>query len=204
MKTIISFLKFLLWSLLFSVLIIFIFSFLHEIFPETIQAYRDLSPKRKENVSNLNPWLFFLNACIVAPLVEECSFRLNLSKKIKDHYISISVASLFLVLTLVSSYYYNGFRFLSYSILILLLYQLTKANFPIKILLIISSIVFGLIHIDNMNHENILNPISYLVYTAPFMVLGYFFGLIRLKHGILFAILAHFLKNFVAFCLLFM
>lgn len=204
MKTTVSFIKLLWWSFVFSLLSVLLLYVLHLLLPDFIQLRSDLTPSRKENVSNLNPWLFFLNACVVAPLIEESVFRINLSKKIKNHYISISVASLFVVLTLLNSDYYNGVPFLIYSIFILLLYQLTKANFPIKILLIISSIVFGLIHIDNMNHGNVLNPISYLVYTAPFMVLGYFFGLIRLKHGILFAILAHFLKNFVAFCLLFM
>lgn len=199
MKTTISFIKLLLWSFIFSIFVFLIFYILHTFFPETIQAYKDISPNNKENILTTKAWRFFLDACIIAPLVEESVFRLNLSKKIKNHYIAVGVAFVFILLTVLNSNYYNGYLFVLYSFLVFILYRLTKDNYPIKTMLVISSIAFGLIHYDNLDPNTILNPISYLIYTLPFMVLGYFFGIIRIKHGIGLAILAHFLKNCIAF-----
>lgn len=144
-----------------------------------------------------------MDACVIAPLVEESVFRLNLSKEIKKHYFSLGIATLFFLLTLLNSDYYNGYIFFIYSFFVLVVYKITKKDFPINTMLIASSIVFGLVHVSKLDPNLVWNPISYLVYTSPLMVLGYYFGLIRIKHRILLAMVAHFLKNFFAYYLLF-
>lgn len=203
MKNTKSFLKLLFLGFVFSSLGIIIFNILNSFFPEYIQSYGELAVRNRIDFSNVSPWRIILSACIMAPLVEESCFRANLSKKQFYHYLAIAVSIVFLLISTFSNYFHNEYYLLVYCLGVFVIFKFTKNSFPIRHMLIVSSIAFGFLHISNTNHDLFWNPFSYLVYTIPLMVFGYFLGLIRLKHGILFSILAHFIKNAIAILMLF-
>lgn len=198
MKMTKSIAKLFLWSFLFPVISVFILHIFHVTFPNYIQSYGDIVPDISQNVNETSKWKILLNTCLISPLIEESVFRGNISRNIKFHYIAIGFSLVFLGLTLMNSDYINGYYFIIYSILIYFFFKLNRDNIPLNRLLIISSIAFGFLHIYKLDNSLLLNSFSYFVYTIPLIIFGYILGIVRIRYGLIYSIVFHFLKNLLA------
>jgi hypothetical protein len=197
-KTIISFLKLLLWSFIWTVLVILIYNTVVKFYPDFFQPYKEISTNARRDDPNRSIWNIILYACLLAPIIEECVFRLNISKNIKHHYFSICIGILYFIYCVIIGSFLNGSIFLIYTLITFSLFYFFKNKISLTYLLIQSSLVFGLIHINNLDHENVWNIISYIIYVLPLSIMGFYLGKIRIKHGIIFAIFGHFIKNTIA------
>lgn len=144
----------------------------------------------------------------IAPIVEECIFRLPLSFKKRDLFFSL-VVILFLV---VYNFYSKNIIFLL--ILIFLMFFIfyftmrhTQEYFDkIKTLygnyiLYSSILVFTILHITNIEYFELkLLPI-YILLQIPVLFLGIFFTYTRMKLGLIYSILLHSLVNTIVLLL---
>ena len=64
--------------------------------------------------------------------------------------------------------------------------------------LLISAILFGLVHIANFAPINTTIWFLYPIYVLPQVVLGYLIVFLRLKHGFIYGLGLHILVNFIA------
>ena len=147
---------------------------------------------------------------ILGPLVEELIFRLILVPKRRNIAIFTFVFS-FLVLN--KTYYINKIDWLLLmslavsGLLSFLVFKLLKRKPKIetvigkrqKIITMLSVVLFGLLHIANIENLHWELALLYPVYSLPQMILGYVSSVQRLKLGFVWGLLFHSMINLMAF-----
>ena len=147
---------------------------------------------------------------ILGPLVEELIFRLILVPKRRNIAIFTFVFS-FLVLN--KTYYIIKIDWLLLVSLVVsgllsfLVFNLLKRNTEIetaigkrqKIITMVSVVLFGLLHIANIENLHWELALLYPVYALPQMILGYIFSVQRLKLGFVWGLLFHSMNNLMVF-----
>ena len=147
---------------------------------------------------------------ILGPLVEELIFRLILVPKRRNIAIFTFV---FLFLIINKTYYLieiNWLLLVSLAVsglLSFLVFKLLKRNPEIetaiakrqKIITIVSVVLFGLLHIVNIENLHWELALLYPVYVLPQMILGYIFSVQRLKLGFIWGLLFHSMNNLMVF-----
>ena len=147
---------------------------------------------------------------ILAPVVEELIFRLILVPKRRNIAIFTFVFS-FLVLN--KTYYIIKIDWLLLVSLVVsgllsfLVFNLLKRNPEIetaigkrqKIITMVSVVLFGLLHIANIENLHWELALLYPVYALPQMILGYIFSVQRLKLGFIWGLLFHSMNNLMVF-----
>ena len=147
---------------------------------------------------------------ILGPLVEELIFRLILVPKRRNIAIFTFVFS-FLVLN--KTYYIIKIDWLLLVSLVVsgllsfLVFNLLKRNPEIetaigkrqKIITMVSVVLFGLLHIANIENLHWELALLYPVYALPQMILGYIFSVQRLKLGFIWGLLFHSMNNLMVF-----
>jgi len=172
-------------------------------FPSVFKLMIESQKKIKGNYS------IFL-VVILGPLVEELIFRLILVPKRRNIAIFTFVFS-FLVLN--KTYYINKIDWLLLmsltvsGLLSFLVFKLLKRNPKIetaigkrqKIITIVSVVLFGLLHIANIETLHWELALLYSVYSLPQMILGYVSSVQRLKLGFVWGLLFHSMNNLMVF-----
>ena len=147
---------------------------------------------------------------ILGPLVEELIFRLILVPKRRNIAIFTFVFS-FLVLN--KTYYVNKIDWLllvslvASGLLSFLVFNLLKRNPKIetaigkrqKTITMVSVVLFGLLHIVNIENLYWELTLLYPVYALPQMILGYISSVQRLKLGFVWGLFFHSMINLIAF-----
>ena len=147
---------------------------------------------------------------ILGPLVEELIFRLILVPKRRNIAIFTFVFS-FLVLN--KTYYIIKIDWLLLVSLVVsgllsfLVFNLLKRNPEIetaigkrqKIITMVSVVLFGLLHIANIENLHWELALLYPVYALPQMILGYVSTVQRLKLGFIWGLLFHSMNNLMVF-----
>ncbi|WP_171047953.1 type II CAAX prenyl endopeptidase Rce1 family protein [Pedobacter xixiisoli] len=191
----------------------FLFLFLNYLFVSLIDfiivqsthfSFQNAINDAQKGASNKNSVLFFL---LFAPIVEELIFRLPLKTSriniltsfvfayLLFVFISKEELDIFNTATLMSSIAYFFIAFLIvYKLPIHLLQFQTEKSY--RIYFYAMALIFGLLHIFNFMD---LVP-THLLFFAPIfvihqMIVGFFLAYLRLKRGILWSILLHFLFN---------
>ncbi|MBV6644932.1 MAG: CPBP family intramembrane metalloprotease [Cyclobacteriaceae bacterium] len=155
---------------------------------------------------SLDPfWLHVIDLCLFSPIIEEMGFRYHLSNRnVNSLILSIS----FLIPIVILFFFKVVFDFegsivfkliLTIVIALISYFGFTKRfagselkNSSTSLHLIAMSFVFAIVHINSIKNELILDQ---LLFVVPLFFLGLVLGLIRIKYGIQYAILAHILYN---------
>jgi membrane protease YdiL (CAAX protease family) len=169
----------------------------------------DLSPYEglSKDLSRGAWWMNALSFLVAAPFIEELLFRLPILK----HNYYFLIPSLLLLLG-VGGYLVTeqfGFIFiLGYSTYLFLAYRFYKErdSFPKSVVvvnMIISSIVFGVLHLYNFNFEEVALDVSGILFCVrsftPLIFAGLGFALIRLRLSVYWSMIAHSMYNFMPF-----
>ena len=163
-----------------------------------------------ESQKKIKGYYGFFLVVILGPLVEELIFRLILVPKRRNIAIFTFVFS-FLVLN--KTYYVNKIDWLLLVSLVMsvllsfLVFNLLKRNPKIetaigkrqKIITMVSVVLFGLLHIANIENLHWELALLYPVYVLPQMILGYVSSVQRLKLGFVWGLLFHSMINLMAF-----
>ena len=163
-----------------------------------------------ESQKKIKGYYGFFMVVILGPLVEELIFRLILVPKRRNIVIFTFVFS-FLVLN--KTYYVNKIDWLLLMSLVVsgllsfLVFNLLKRNPKIetaigkrqKIITIVSVVLFGLLHIANIENLHWELALLYPVYSLPHMILGYVSSVQRLKLGFVWGLLFHSMNNLMVF-----
>ena len=163
-----------------------------------------------ESQKKIKGYYGFFLVVILGPLVEELIFRLILVPKRRNIAIFTFVFS-FLVLN--KTYYINKIDWLLLvslavsGLLSFLVFNLLKRKPEIetaigkrqKIITMVSVVLFGLLHIANIETLHWELALLYPVYALPQMILGYVSSVQRLKLGFIWGLLFHSMINLMAF-----
>ena len=163
-----------------------------------------------ESQKKIKGYYGFFMVVILGPLVEELIFRLILVPKRRNIVIFTFVFS-FLVLN--KTYYVNKIDWLLLMFLVVsgllsfLVFNLLKRNPKIetaigkrqKIITIVSVVLFGLVHIVNIEALHWELALLYPVYVLPQTILGYVCSVQRLKLGFIWGLLFHSMNNLMVF-----
>ena len=163
-----------------------------------------------ESQKKIKGYYGFFLVVILGPLVEELIFRLILVPKRRNIAIFTFVFS-FLVLN--KTYYIIKIDWLLLVSLVVsgllsfLVFNLLKRNPEIettigkrqKIITMVSVVLFGLLHIANIENLYWELALLYPVYALPQMILGYIFSVQRLKLGFIWGLLFHSMNNLMVF-----
>lgn len=163
-----------------------------------------------ESQKKIKGYYGFFLVVILGPLVEELIFRLILVPKRRNITIFTFVFS-FLVLN--KTYYLIEIDWLLLvslavsGLLSFLVFNLLKRKPEIetaigkrqKIITIVSVVLFGLLHIANIETLHWELALLYPVYALPQMILGYVSSVQRLKLGFVWGLLFHSMINLMAF-----
>ena len=163
-----------------------------------------------ESQQNIKGYYSIFIVVILVPLLEELIFRLILVPKRRNIAIFIFVFS-FMVLN--KTYYVNKIDWLLLVSLVVsgllsfLVFKLLKRKPEIetvigkrqKIITIVSVVLFGLLHIANIENLHWELVLLYPVYALPQMISGYVCSVQRLKLGFIWGLLFHSTINLMAF-----
>lgn len=136
-------------------------------------------------ISSLPGWLFLILAVVIAPIMEEFSFRFWAVKKLWAKFFSLITSSLFL-------YFINPYFAIPYFVLYLLsiLIFKNKKDTLFAILSILTSLGFMLAHSQNLETSIFIK--SAPIYTSIGLMLSY----IAIRTKFLYAIFSHAIYNF--------
>lgn len=136
-------------------------------------------------ISSLPGWLFLILAVVIAPIMEEFSFRFWAVKKLWAKFFSLITSSLFL-------YFINPYFAIPYFVLYLLsiLIFKNKKDTLFAILSILTSLGFMLAHSQNLETSIFIK--SAPIYTSIGLMLSY----IVIRTKFLYAIFSHAIYNF--------
>jgi len=163
-----------------------------------------------ESQKKIKGYYGFFLVVILGPLVEELIFRLILVPKRRNIAIFTFVFS-FLIMN--KTYYINKIDWLLLmslavsGLLSFLVFNLLKRKPEIetaigkrqKIITMVSVVLFGLLHIANIENLHWELALLYPVYALPQMILGYVSSVQRLKLGFVWGLLFHSMINLMAF-----
>ena len=146
-----------------------------------------------------SPFLKSTYILLAAPIAEEIIFRLHLKEFEKNFYISF----LLLVLYSIIPFFYENFLlyfFGAYGLFLIILLRLYKrkkilSKHIFKFNFYVSIVFFGLGHLGQIeNFTTEIWPFLFL-FIGILLIVGYFLSRIRIKIGIAYSIIAHFLFN---------
>ena len=163
-----------------------------------------------ESQKKIKGYYGFFLVVILGPLVEELIFRLILVPKRRNIAIFTFVFS-FLIMN--KTYYLIEIDWLLLmslavsGLLSFLVFKLLKRNPKIeiaigkrqKIITMVSVVLFGLLHIANIENLHWELALLYPVYALPQMILGYVSSVQRLKLGFVWGLFFHSMINLMAF-----
>ena len=163
-----------------------------------------------ESQKKIKGYYGFFLVVILGPLMEELIFRLILVPKRRNIAIFTFV---FLFLVLNKTYYIIKIDWLLLVSLVVsgllsfLVFNLLKRKPEIettigkrqKIITMVSVVLFGLLHIVNIENLHWELALLYPVYVLPQMILGYVCSVQRLKLGFVWGLLFHSMINLMAF-----
>jgi membrane protein len=163
-----------------------------------------------ESQKKIKGYYGFFLVVILGPLVEELIFRLILVPKRRNIAIFTFVFS-FLIMN--KTYYIIKIDWLLLVSLVVsgllsfLVFKLLKRKPEIetaigkrqKIITIVSVVLFGLLHIANIETLHWKLALLYPVYSLPQMILGYVSSVQRLKLGFVWGLLFHSMNNLMVF-----
>ena len=156
-----------------------------------------------------SPFKLFVLACIFAPIVEEMMFRTLIKPRHSDLILFISSWPVFIGLRFLPSDIHWGIILAFGAVLLFTFYYILKhlitedhtqklQNFLHKywvIALIIVSIVFGLVHINNYVDNFVIN-LALFTLIVPRIISGFMMGWIKIKNqGLVWSMGLHFLNN---------
>ena len=193
--------------ILFGFILILINEFLYEI---DFQNYNENGTKELLAKSKLRA---FLSIVIIGPIVEEFMFRTLIRPSQNDILLFIIawlIGCISITITINLVWYYLILTFLTIFVLLFyLLKKLIRPSFLDKIInwlnrntimmLQITSVVFGLLHIFNYVDSFTIDNILFLM-IVPRIIAGHMFGILKLKNkNILWPIGLHAMNNGVVF-----
>jgi len=137
---------------------------------------------------------------LYAPILEELVFRSGITQKRKHIFIMITAFIIFSTLPIIKEKFIFVGLLCLYVLLQISFFKYFKSkNYYISLSIITSALFFAALHYNNFNHSVMDNIFSYLIMLSPLFVLGFFFGKIRVKLGVLYAIIGHMIVNFIGF-----
>lgn len=131
-------------------------------------------------------WIVVVAAVVLAPLIEEPIFRLHLDFKKQSIYWGMGLS-----LLLISDLWFISVAFLGYLFFLLMK---VKENDPpkLKLIIFISAVFFGLVHLGNYKDFDWVANFYYIpVLVGAQFVLGLVLSYIRINHGIRTAMVFH-------------
>ncbi len=180
--------------------VFFIYIFTQKVFPDSLQRIQDISQHYFNKINQSNLYLKFFLTVIYAPVIEELIFRSGISSKRKYIIVMIVATVIYCIIPITQGKYSFIILLSIYTIVQLCLFKFVKhKKYYLPISLIFSSILFAALHYNNFNHEIMKNLFSYLIMLSPLAILGFFLGKIRIKLGLVYAILGHMIINVIGF-----
>ncbi|WDF54877.1 CPBP family intramembrane glutamic endopeptidase [Mucilaginibacter sp. KACC 22063] len=196
---------YLMLSLIACIPIFSVLKLIDFLFKIDMAQVRDNFVKKSINKSD-----FIWVAALLAPIIEEVVFRLWLSFKKRDIVISLTLISLLIAVKLNGHHIYQlqvdeiikllGIATLSGIIILFLSRRIPTVeitNLAFKSIYWISCALFGLLHITNFGTFNWKIAWAYPFFVIPQLLLGCILGFIRIKDGLIWAIMVHCLVNFI-------
>jgi hypothetical protein len=132
---------------------------------------------------------------VIAPILEELCFRLPLQKNLKIIGFSALMYSLFYCLASVikrNGEYFHFIFFLDFFYFIILIFNKNK-----HLLIIISGLFFGALHLINFPDINFNNFFPHLFNIIPHVIFGILAAKIRIEDGLRYVIYFHIFSNFI-------
>lgn len=199
-KNILVVLKLMGYSYIVVVGIIFFYNILQNIYPNYIQDISETRNSFNSKISDQSLYLKFLLMVVYSPFLEELIFRFGITKKRDNLYLLLLATLVYVILPLTKGKILFSTAVFIYPMIQFFLHKFLKdKTYYFKLSIIVSAIYFGLIHIFNFDHEVMDSILSYAIMIIPLIVFGYTFGHLRVKFGILYAILAHMILNLIGF-----
>ena len=167
----------------------------------------DLEPYQNIKKETKNSWIYNLVLfLIIGPVIEELVFR----KPIKNHSYYTVIPTILFVFSIVAycfTYEFSFLLLLVYGIYLMALFFIYRSvlfsNRIVTINWIISSLIFGVLHLYNHNFHELNLDISGLLYViealSPLIIAGFGFGYIRIKLDTYWSVIAHSIYNFLPF-----
>lgn len=148
-----------------------------------------------------------LKIAILVPFIEEILFRLFLVPSKNNLKISISFIIFFIINKgFFFIDFYNYKLYLSITLIIIAnqilvkkyneIYTFIKGNQ--KLLITTSILLFGLVHISNIDTFYWQLSLFYPIYVIPQIIMGYFITNLRLKAGFIWGVTLHVIINFIS------
>ncbi|MFA6705547.1 MAG: CPBP family intramembrane glutamic endopeptidase [Bacteroidales bacterium] len=141
-----------------------------------------------EQISSLNGWLFLITAVVIAPILEEFSFRSWAINKKWTKYLSLVASSAFLFFI---NPYISIVYFLAFLLVVLLLKN--KPKTMLISLAIISSLGFVLAHSENLELS------VYIISIPTYLSIALLLSFVAIRFKFRYAILTHSIYNFSLF-----
>lgn len=184
--------------------------FLYMWFPELSDtSYEQTAIKEMLDAS---PFKLFILACVFAPIVEEMMFRTLIKPTYHDVLLFLASWFVFLSLPFLSGDIHWALNLLLSGLLLYALFFLLKRWIPEEktiviqdflhknttLILIITSCIFGLVHIGNYVDGFLINT-ALILLIIPRVISGFMMGWIKIKNqGLIWSMGLHFLNNAVA------
>ncbi len=181
-------------------LVFFIYILAQKLFPHSLQSVQDISQPYLTEIGPSNLYLKFLLIVIYAPVMEELVFRSGISSERKYIVIMLTALAIYSVIPLTQGNFIFVILLCIYPIFQIVLFKfLRHKNYYFLTSTIFSALLFAALHYNNFNHEIMKNLFSYLIMLSPLAILGFFLGKIRIKLGLVYAILGHMIINLIGF-----
>lgn len=153
--------------------------------------------KKQENYPLL---LLVFETLLIAPLLEELSFRTYLNLKTRNILISLICAFVFLLIAV-----FNHNELIIYPLILFLVYlsvlgflahtkRIRNSIITSKVLIFIGALFFAFLHINRIETVEFLEIYTYL-HIMPYFFMGIGLACARLRLGLVYAIFIHFLIN---------
>lgn len=147
-----------------------------------------------------HPTITLIIAISLAPVYEEFLFRALLRFNKKNILLFISTIFTMIVVLMYMSKYKPVFVLLIILLCFVFLYLNFKKiklfiNAKFKYFFYFSVFAFGLAHLSNFSGNIYIIMIAFPLLIAPQLILGLILGFIRMKYGLIYSILFHFLVN---------
>ncbi len=169
-------------------------------------GYEDTTLKE---LSQNNPFKLFVLACIFAPIVEEMMFRTLIKPRHTDIILCICSWPVFIGLRFLPRDIHWGVVLAFAGVLLFVLFYILKhlitetntqrfrafLDKHVTLALIVASIIFGLVHINNYVDDFVIN-IALLMLIVPRIISGFMMGWIKIRNqGLIWSMGLHFMNN---------
>jgi membrane protease YdiL (CAAX protease family) len=158
--------------------------------------------KKEENLDIYSILWLSIKVLIISPVSEEIIFRKPVKGSKMSNVILIIVFT-YSIISLIFTCDLNFYFLIFYSILVLAVnYLFNKKKVKLySINLIITSVIFGLFHVNNFYLIDGAEWYIYAYKIFPMIILGFGLGMIRLKLNVIWSIVGHSLFNLFPFFL---